>query len=137
MTIADAIRKTESEEVVYLLLTSYIDAARSCDRLKSLPGQLATLPLQSTADVRSQFELLMLELDAASKRWDDDTCVVVKEALHIFSTAAHRLQILGADRRGSGIVNSRQPHPANVMTTFEQTCRALVHAAGKQTENRA
>ena len=94
--IADVIRKAESEEVVYSLLASYINAARACDKLKKLPGQIATLPMQGESDVRSRFESLMLELDTASKRLDDDACVVVKEALVIFSFAAHRLQMLGS-----------------------------------------
>lgn len=121
MMIADVIRKAESEEVVYLLLTSYIDAARSCDKLKKLPRQIATLPVHSKADVRSRFESLMLELDAASKRLDDDACVVVKEALLIFATAAYRLQMLGVGQSWPRYREQKTTESANFTAAFEQT----------------
>lgn len=47
--------------------------------------------------VRARFELLVLELDAASKRLDDTAIASIKQALHMYGTALGRLKALGKD----------------------------------------
>jgi hypothetical protein len=98
MVLTDVMREAESDHVIYFLLNSYINAARYGDAVKSLPGQIAALPLTSKDDVRSRFEILMYELDAASKRLDDEACVTIKGALSTFGIALFRLQALDGRR---------------------------------------
>lgn len=98
MTITDVIRDADSDHVIYFLLSAYVNANRCGDRLKSLPEPVAALPLSSTADVKSRFEVLIVELDAASKRLDDQACLMLKDALTIFGTALNRLQSLDGRR---------------------------------------
>jgi hypothetical protein len=117
MMIADEIRNAESEEVIYLILVSYIDAARFRGNLKNLPKQMV-LPLKSKDDVRSRYEALMIALDAASKRLDNDTCITVKEALLIFATALYRLQLL----------DSRWSWPLNLDSQTAASSRGAVQA---------
>jgi hypothetical protein len=101
MMITDVMREADTEYVIYFLLSSYINSARNCERVISLPEHVAALPVTSAGDVRSRFDALMFELDAASKRLDDQACVNIKEALTIFGTALHRLQSLDSMRSGS------------------------------------
>lgn len=98
MKVTDVIRKAENDHVIYFLLNSYIGVARDCDKLKSLPAQIAKLPLANKADLRFRFEILMCELDTASKRLDDEKCIIIKEALTILGTALYRLQSLGSQQ---------------------------------------
>ncbi|MCE9640076.1 MAG: hypothetical protein K8S22_08000 [Betaproteobacteria bacterium] len=98
MTITDVIREADTNHVIYFLLSSYVNASRCGDRLKSLPERVAALPLTSATDVKSRFEILILELDAASKRLDDQACIMLKDALTIFGTALNRLQSLDGRR---------------------------------------
>ena len=98
MVLTDVMREAQSDHVIYFLLSSYINAARHGGALKSLPEQVAALPLTSKDDVRSRFETLMYELDAASKRLDDEACVTIKGALSTFGIALFRLQALDGRR---------------------------------------
>jgi hypothetical protein len=93
---ADVIRNSKTEHEIYFLLTSYIEAVRFCDKLHcSIPEHITRLPLRGIADVRERFEHLMLELDTASKRLDDNSCMVIREGVHIFGAALNRLGALG------------------------------------------
>ena len=67
-----------------------------CDKLKGFPEKIAALPLVNKSDLRFRFEMLLCELNTASKRLDDDKCIFLKEALIIFGTALYRLQSLGS-----------------------------------------
>ena len=96
--IADVIRNTNTEHEIYFLLTSYVEAVRFCDKLHCMSDHITRLPLTGMADVSTRFEKLMIELDAASKRLDDNSCVVIREAVHIFSSALNRLQMLDEQR---------------------------------------
>lgn len=96
--IADVIRNSSIEHEIYFLLTSYIEAVRFCDKLHCVSEHITRLPLNGVADVSTRFESLMIELDAASKSLDDKSCVVIREAVHIFSTALNRLQMLDQQR---------------------------------------
>ena len=98
MKVVDVIRETDSDCVIYFLLNSYIATSRDCDRLNNLPEQIAALPLTGKDDVRSRFEMLMFELDVASKRMQDNKCNNIKDALVVFSTALCRLQSIDSRR---------------------------------------
>jgi hypothetical protein len=101
MKVADVIRESSSSHVIYFLLNSYVGVARDCEKLNCLPDKIGALPLTGKEDVRLRFEILMLELDAASKRRDDKKCVDVKEALAVFGTALYRLRSIDAKRSRS------------------------------------
>ena len=92
---ADVIREAKNEHEIYFLLTAYVEAVRFGDQLNLVPESVKTLPLAGNAHVRAQLQQLMVELDKASRNLNDNACVVIKEALHLFSTAADRLESLG------------------------------------------
>jgi len=96
--IADVIRSAATEHEIYFLLTAYVEAVRFCDKLNDVPEHMASLPLAGIDDVKSRFNKLVAELDAASKRLDHKACETIREALHIFGAALHRLASLNADK---------------------------------------
>ena len=104
--IADDIRNARTEEVIYFLLTAYIDIVRSGDKPSSVPEHISRLPIRGIVDVGMRFEKLVSELDAASKQLNDEACVEIREALHIFSAALNRLRSL----RRSGKVKPLLAH---------------------------
>ena len=91
---ADIIRNANTEHEIYFLLTSYIEAVRFCDKLHCMSEDITRLPLSGIADVRERFEQLMIELDAASKRLDDNSCTAIREAVHILGAALNRFSLL-------------------------------------------
>lgn len=97
--IADVIRNAETQNEIYFLLTSYIEALQFSGALEDVAPQIVDLPLKGKMDLKVRFEKLMIELDSASKRLDDKTCLVIKEALHIFGTALTRLRTIDCQQR--------------------------------------
>jgi hypothetical protein len=104
---SDKIRSAGTEQEIYLLLTSYIEAVWLSDKSHGcIPAELTRLPLNGVADVRERFNRLMLELDGASKRLDDDACAHVREGVHIFSFALNRLSMFNVQRCGPQSVSA-------------------------------
>ena len=101
MIIIDIIREAETEHDVYFLLTAYVEAVRFGDKLNCLSEPMTRLPFTGMDDVSGRFEKLVAELDVASRRLDDNTCEVIKEALHVFGTALNRLRSLAGERHAS------------------------------------
>ena len=93
MDITDVIRDANSEYVIFFLLSAYIDALRFCN---CLPARLTSLPLTGIHDVGTRYQSLVAERDSASRKADDKVDVLIKEALHVFGTALHRLALLHA-----------------------------------------
>jgi hypothetical protein len=91
----DVIREAKNEHEIYFLLTSYVEAVRFGDKLNLVPECAKTLPLAGIDHVRHQSQQLIVELDKASKSLNDNACVVIKEALHLFGAALARLESLG------------------------------------------
>ena len=92
---ADIIRSVNTEHEVYFLLTSYIEAMRYCDqRHRCIPEHIVRLPLNGATDIKERFVQLMLELDRASKRLDDESCAVIREGVYVFGFALSRLNAL-------------------------------------------
>lgn len=98
MKVVEVIRKAKNEHMIYFLLNSYIGVARDCDKLKNLPEKIATLPLVNKPDLKFRFEMLMYELDVASKRLDDEKCILIKEVLVVFGAALYRLQRIASQQ---------------------------------------
>jgi hypothetical protein len=93
---ADIIRNASNEHEVYFLLTSYIESARFGDKLNcGVSERITGLPLNGSADVKERFKLLLLELDTASKRLDDNACEAIREAMYILCAALNRLSAFG------------------------------------------
>ena len=99
MMIGDAIVKARSEYEIYFLLTSYIETARYCSRLSTLPGHILHLPMTGMADVRMRLDGLSLEFDRLSQSVDHEQRVRIGEAVEIFAAALGRLRRLD---RGAG-----------------------------------
>ena len=97
MMIADVIRNSTSEHEIYFFLSAYLEAVRYCDKLNNVPEHVTSLPLAGIDDMRSRFKKLVAELDTASKRLDHKACETIRELLHIFGAALHRLGSLNAD----------------------------------------
>ncbi len=93
--LVDVLREAGDESEIYCLLTAYIDASRFCNRHHFMSEPVMRLPVTNLRDVRTRFETLVAELDAASKALDDPACVVLRDALHVFGTALHGLQQIG------------------------------------------
>jgi hypothetical protein len=89
--IADAIRDTNTEQDIYALLTGYLQIMQCYERRKMLPEYVTRLPISGKDDVMARFKKLVAGLDLASKRLDDEACVVIKDALAVFGTALDRL----------------------------------------------
>lgn len=105
--IADDIRKADTEAMIYFLLTAYIDSARSSGKLASVPDHITRLPVRGVADVRTRFESLLVELDVASKQLNDQACVGIREALHIFGAALNGIRLLEAAAHGKPVYGHR------------------------------
>jgi len=91
--ITDAIRDANTEQDTYVLLAAYLEAMQRHEKRKMLPEYVTRLPMNGKDDVMARFEKLVAGLDAASKRLDDEACLVIKEALAVFGTALDRLGV--------------------------------------------
>ena len=94
MMICDVIRNAESESVIYFLLAAYLETAQFGGKL---PEYLTNLPITGLKNVETRFQQLMMELEASEQR-HDKSCVVIKEALHIFDAALCRLKFLEREK---------------------------------------
>ena len=92
--IADVIRNADSEEALYSLLTSYINATRLRSATIYLPEQVTRLPLAGGADTNERFSLLVTALGASSEMHDERASTVLMEALHVFGAAVYRLTVM-------------------------------------------
>ena len=98
--ISDLIHEARTEQEVFHLLNAYIEAVRGFGQPSYLPEDMATSP-SCANDVMHQCLELMGELDAASKQWDDQARLALKEALHIFSNALNHLKLLERENHRS------------------------------------
>jgi hypothetical protein len=97
---ADQIRSANTEHEIYFLLTSYLESLPFTRDLQwSIPDYVARLPLCGKSDIHNRFDQLMLELDLASKRLDDDSCSVIRQGVYIFGCALNRLDTLNSQLR--------------------------------------
>jgi hypothetical protein len=94
----DAIRTADNEHEIYFLLTSYADAVRYERPAGTVPESITRLPVTGADDVKERLNQLVPALDAASKRLDDKTVALIKQALHTYGTALGRLQSLNKEK---------------------------------------
>lgn len=107
MKITDAISNASTLEEIFALLTCYLDALRCGENPDKLTEALTELPLAGADDVRQRTRKLITELDAASRKLDDRTCLIIKEALAIFLAAIHRLDSRGAGKQPATTVREK------------------------------
>jgi hypothetical protein len=94
MRIMYAIRESASESEIYQLLNAYIEAIQlygePCD-----PCAETTHPrIRSASALMQQIAGLIDALGAASRRLDDHSRLLIKEALHVFCAAADQLELV-------------------------------------------
>ena len=121
--ITDVMREARTEYEVYFLLTSYIEAVRSCERSRSVPEQITALPIAGKLDVRTRYEQLIGGMDSASQTLDDDSYALLREALDILGTALNCLWSL--DRDAAGLSAGRR---RTVRATLEEIICAAAAA---------
>ena len=90
MIIVDAIHQSHSDVEVYELLNFYIDAVR----LGQSSDDAALRSIENRAGVMQQMQALFIGLGLVSRRLDDPSRVVIKEALYVFHAALDRLHSL-------------------------------------------
>ena len=94
MTTIDAIHHCDSDVEVYELLNVYIDAVHLAEHTDSA----ASYPLANVIDVMREMRTLFIALGLVSRRLNDDSRLVIKEALAILNAALDRLRSLAAAR---------------------------------------
>lgn len=92
MIIVDAIHQSHSDVEVYELLNFYTAAVRlERDADDAMPH-----PIENKVGAMRQMQALFIALGLVSRRLDDPSRVVIKEALYVFHAALDRLHSLAA-----------------------------------------
>jgi hypothetical protein len=89
MIIVDAIHQSHSDVEVYGLLNFYIDAVPLTQNADD-----ATRPIENRVGAMKQMQALFIALGLVSRRLDDPSRVMIKEALYVFHAALDRLHSL-------------------------------------------
>lgn len=93
MLVAERMHEARNEQEVYQLLNAYIDGTGCGVERRYLLEDTPRLP-SCTNDVMQRWSELLVELDAASQRLDDQACLALNDALQVFSNALLRLSLL-------------------------------------------
>jgi len=131
MMIIDVIRQAGDEHEIFFLVSAYIEAVRHCDKLKTLPEHMWTLPLAGTDDLETRTEGLESKLDGPSQPLPERERLIVCEAVDIFAAALYRLHALeqATPHRQESVENSSCPP----RTDADQVAAArLVREASRQ-----
>ena len=80
MTTIDAILHCDSDVEIYELLNVYADAAHLAEHTDDAPSY----PLVNVLDVMQTMRALFIALGLVSRRLNDDSRIVIKEALCVF-----------------------------------------------------
>lgn len=94
MMIADVIRQAQTEHEINFLLTAYFEATQFGGEKNFTSTTTIMLPLTGKDDLQKRFDLLVADLDKASKALDDNACLPIKETLHVLGNALHQLHHL-------------------------------------------
>jgi hypothetical protein len=94
MRIMYAIRESDSENEIYQLLNAYIEAIQLDGEPCDPCAQTTHARIRGTSDLMQQITALIDALGAASRRLDDHSRLLIKEALHVFCAAADRIELL-------------------------------------------
>jgi hypothetical protein len=136
MMIADVIRHANSEREIYSLLIAYIEAMQFGDKTTFISSSTTMLPLAGKEDLQMRFNQLFLDLDSASKSLDDQACMAMKEALHVFGNALQQLrqlELLNGTQDNSPFVN----HHIKKMADQRQIMRTHLDQVHKHSESQA
>lgn len=97
MMIREAIEEASSEQEIFVLLASHIEAVRQVDEKNLLPWAIRHLPVSGTDDIKTRIQALHLIVERARSHADDRTCNVIEEALITFQSALRRTAQLQSD----------------------------------------
>jgi len=109
--ITHAIREANSAQEVYVLLTKFLNGAQLSDLMRQ-PQEITAMRVTGMDDVKDFAARLFSALQIVSKGLDDNSRVVVKEALYVFGTALDHL----------GSYESGQPRPLRSAPGSDNTC---------------
>ena len=131
-SILQAVREARTEQEICLLLTAYVKATRIGDEVNCLSQHMTSLPLAGPDDVIGRIQGLFAGLGAASRRLDDASRTVIKEALYVFCEASLRLSGLHRAQQCEGPLppphadaapNSKELHLARDRTSMDSRPR--------------
>ena len=92
MQISEAIRRADTEHVVYFLLTAYVETLDYYDPLRSsLPRHVKRLPLAGISDVSGRLHALRTAIEQYA---ESKIQLLIQEAIEVFSAALQRLTVL-------------------------------------------
>jgi len=121
MTTIDAILHCDSDVEVYELMNIYIGVINLDEHTLSAK----TYPLASVMDVMQQMRTLFIALGLVSRRLDDHSRMVIKEALCIFNAALERLRCLAIAREHRTFVPAGRRGRIDSVHFSEHRCRPL------------
>lgn len=99
MHITRVIRDATCDAAIYILLTSYLEAARNQPHRQPIPDAVLRLPLQGAHDVEERCRILQRKRSAMSRHAASRQLQERDEALEISGYAAERLQALADESR--------------------------------------
>ena len=117
MMIDDAIRNAQSDRQVCALLMAYMDSLDP----EMINGEQELQP-GDIDGIRARFRRLIHALDKVSTR-DSDRGPVIKQALHIYSEALSRLNLLSIEQQEKPEMES-MPYTAGLMPRTESVWAA-------------
>jgi hypothetical protein len=88
MTAVDAIARAGRSTEIYALLNVYSEAIHLAEHI----GAETRYPLENAGDAMEQMQTLFIALGLASRRLEDESRNVIKEALFVFNAALERLR---------------------------------------------
>jgi hypothetical protein len=110
MTIIEALRRADTDHIVYFLLTAYAESLSWYDLPGSrFPARVTRLPVASVDDVSERVNALKNAQESQVPR-PSRARVILEEAIDVFDTASRRLKFLA--RRASGLARGARAERA-------------------------
>jgi hypothetical protein len=115
MTLIEALRRADTDHIVYFLLTAYAESLSWYDPPGScFPARVTRLPVASVDDVSERVNALKNARESQVPR-PSRARVILEEAIDVFDTASQRLKLLAS--RASGLargVRTREPRAPSI-----------------------
>jgi|GEM_PF-2245141 len=110
MHIIKAINETNRPEIIYFLLTAYVEALWQEHTTCAIPEMALKLPLTGLQDIQVRLAALGREFNAQQINWDKHDPDKLTEAIGVFGCAAIRLRVLSNQ---PGNTNTPTPEPCH------------------------
>jgi len=121
MTTIDAILHCNSDVELYELLNVYVDTAHLAEHTDGA----APYPLENVLEVMHAMRALFIALGLVSRRLNDDSRTVIKEALCVFHVALDRLRSLAVAREHRNPLRETRRGRAESVYSSQQGRRRL------------